>query len=115
MRKPLGSAGSETECRQGISDVFSKFEGSQKFYYISADEIYVKPRARFRAHNWIPQNPEVPNAVRTVLALMPKFLFGSPAFVARFIRVNNLEHKFLLCNLMNLLEILQSIGGRVVC
>ena len=45
----LGSAGNENECVQAVFDVFASLEEQEKFVFISADEIYVKPSIRFRA------------------------------------------------------------------
>ena len=95
--------------------MFSSLQEQQKFVYISADEIYVKPAVRFRASNVIgfAQNQDTPTPARTVLALMINFLRGTPAFVARLIPVVNLKHAFLVDLLLTLVEIIHQAGGYV--
>ena len=39
----FGSAGNETQCIQVANNVFSCLDELDKFVFISADEIYVKP------------------------------------------------------------------------
>ena len=45
----FGLAGNENECVQAVSDVFASLQEQEKFVFISADEIYVKPSICFRA------------------------------------------------------------------
>ena len=108
----FSSAGNKNECVQVVHDVFSSLQEQQKFVYISADEIYVKPAVRFRASHVIgfAQNQDSPTPARTVLALMINFLRGTSAFVARLIPVVNLKHAFLVDLLLTLIEIIHQAG-----
>ena len=71
----FGSAGNENECIQVVAEVVGALQEHEKFVYISADEIYVKPSIRYRGDLVIgfAENEETPAAARTVLAL-DKFL-----------------------------------------
>ena len=111
----FGSAGNEKECLQAVQDVFSVLNGQEKFVYISAEEIYVKPAIRFRVGHisGFAQNQEKHTAAKTVLALMINFMLGTPAFVARLIPVLNLKHTFLWDTLRALMTIVHQAGGYV--
>ena len=111
----FGSAGNENECIQVVADVFGTLQEHEKFVYISADEIYVKPSIRYRGGLVIgfAENQETPTAARTVLALMINFLGGTPAFVARISPVLDLKHEYLENLLMNLVTTIHKAGGFV--
>ena len=111
----FGSAWSESECVQAMNDVFASLEEHEKYVFISADEIYVKPSIRFRAGHVIgfAQNQETPTPAKTVLALMINFVRGAPAFVARVSPVLNLKHEYLLNIILDLVKVIHSAGGYV--
>ena len=112
----FGTAGSEQECIQVVSDVFSSLDNEwDKHVFISADEIYVTPTIRLRANHVLgyAQNRDTPVAAKTVLALMINFLRGKPAFVARLSPVRDLESKYLYDELLRLLGVIHSAGGHV--
>ena len=112
----FGSAGNAGECVQAIIDAFSTLEDHEKFVFISADEIYVKPAIRYRGGNVIgfAQNHDTPTPAKTVLAAMINFLRGSPASVARLVPVVNLKHKLLVDLLLVLISIIHESGGFVM-
>lgn len=112
----FGIAGSEQECIQVVSDVFSSLDNEcDKHVFISADEIYVLPTIRLRASHVLgfAQNKDTPVPAKTVLALMINFLRGKPAFVARLSPVRDLEYKYLFDELLRLLGIIHKAGGHV--
>ena len=90
------SAVNENECVQAVSDVSASLEEQEKFVFISAGEIYVKPSIRFRAGYIIglAQNQEKLTPAKTLLALMIKLVRGIITFVARLSPVLNLKHEY---------------------
>ena len=96
--------------------MFSTLEDHEKFVFISADEIYVKPAIRYRGGNVLgfAQNHDTPTPAKIVLAAVINFLRGSPAFVARLVPVANLKHEFLIDLLLVLISIIHEPGGFVM-
>ena len=112
----FGTAGSENECLQVISDVFESItDVRDKIVFISADEIYVRAAIRYRAAHVIgyAQNHKLPKPAKTILALMVNFMRGKPAFVARLSPVLNLEHSYLFDILLKVVEVIHEAGGYV--
>ena len=84
-------------------DVFYTLEDHEKFVFISADEIYVKPAIRYRGGKMLAFAQNQIN-----------FLRGFPAFVARLVPVVNLKHEFLVDRLLVLISIIHVSGGFVM-
>ena len=112
----LGTAGSSNECLKVVGNVFSELAETERFCYISADEIYVKAAVRYRGGGQIiglgvDQDP--PKPAKTILALMINFLYKIPAFIARLIAVTSLKAELLEEQLILLIHIIHNIGGYV--
>ena len=94
----LGSPGSLSECSEVVSNVFSKLDGFQKYCFITADEIHVKPSLQFQKDKVIGFAADVGNPciAKAVLEIMINPPVGAPAFVARLLPVFSLKCDFLI-------------------
>ena len=81
---------------QVISNVFSKLNGFEKYCFITADEIHVKPSLQFQKDKIIGFAADVdePCVAKTVLAVMINPSIRAPAFVARLLPVFSLKYEF---------------------
>ena len=111
----LGTAGSSNECIKVVGNVFSELADTEKFCYISADEIYVKAAVRYRGGQVIGLgvDEDPPKPAKTILALMINFLYKIPAFIARLIPVTSLKAELLEKQLILLIQIIHNAGGYV--
>ena len=68
----LGSPESLGECKEVVSNVFSKLDRFQKYCSITADEIHVKPSLQFQKDKVIGFAADIdyPCVAKTVLAIM---------------------------------------------
>ena len=111
----LGSAGSNTECKAVVSNVFSQLEGVGRSCFVTIDEIHVKPSIRYQANELVgmgvDQNP--PKPAKTMLALMINFIYNTPAFIARFIPLTSLVAEFMLDQIEILMKIAHEASGSV--
>ena len=108
----VAEAGGEQECVNVIKTVFWKLEGLEKFCFITADEIYVKPSVRFAGNKIIGMAvDDTTKPAKTCLAIMVNFLLGQPAFVARIVPVHSLKGDFLTEILLNVCRILNQEGA----
>lgn len=118
LKKHLGkfsSVGGEDECRETVSTVFSKLNDGQKKCFILFDEVYVKPSIRYRGGHLIGYAVDKPNEpARTLLAIMLKPMFGSPAFVTRLIPINSLSPSLLTQQLKMVISCVIENGGNVI-
>ena len=77
----LGSLESLGECKEGVSNVFSKLDGFQKYCSITADEIHVKPSLHFQKDKMVGFAADIdyPCVAKTVLAIMVNPSMGALA------------------------------------
>ena len=112
----LGSPDSLHECSEVISNVFSKLNGFEKYCFITADEIHVKPSLQFQKDKIIgfAADTDEPCVAKTVLAVMINPSMGAPAFfVARLLPVFSLKYEFLMNQVNIVMEIIHDAGGFV--
>ena len=111
----LGSPESLEECREVITNVFSKFIGIQKYCAITADEIHIKPSLQFQKDKVIgfAADVDTPCVAKTVLAVMINPSMGAPTFVARLLPVFSLKQEFLSDQINMVMKITHEVGGYV--
>ena len=111
----LGSPESLGECKEVISNVFSKLDGFQKYCSITADEIHVKPSLQFQKDKVIgfAADVDTPCVAKTVLAVMINPSMGASAFVARLLPVFSLKQEFLTDQINIVMKIIHEVGGYV--
>ena len=111
----LGSPDSLRKCSEDISNVFSKLNGFEKYCFITADEIHVKPSLQFQKDKIIGFTADVdePCVAKTVLAVMINPSMGAPAFVARLLPVFSLKYEFLMNQVNIVMKIIHDTGGFV--
>ena len=111
----LRSPDSLRECSEVISNVFSKLNGFEKYCFITADEIHVKPSLQFQKDKIIGFAADVdePCVAKTVLAVMINPSMGAPAFVARLLPVFSLKYEFLMNQVNIVMKIIHDACGFV--
>ena len=111
----LGSPESLGECKEVVSNVFSKLDGFQKYCSITADEIQVKPSLQFQMEKVIGFAAVIdyPCVAKTVLAIMINPSMGAPAFVARLLSVFSLKTEFLTNQINVMMNVIHGVGGYV--
>lgn len=111
----LGSPESIEVCKEVISSVFAKLDGLERYCFITADEIHVKPSVQFQKDQIIgfAVDCEEQKVAKTVLAIMINPSMGVPAFVARLLPINSLKHEFLKKQIDIVMEIVFEVGGFV--
>lgn len=111
----LGSPESIEVCKEVISSVFLKLDGLERYCFITADEIHVKPSVQFQKDQIIgfAVDSEEQKVAKTVLAIMINPSMGVPAFVARLLPIHSLKHEFLKEQIDIVMEIVFEVGGFV--
>ena len=98
-----------------VGRVFIKLDDNKKIYFISADEVYVKPAIEFRGDHTVGMavNQGQLCPAKTVLTIMNNPIFSAHAFVARLLQVNNLAAEFLFEQLPILINIIHESSEEV--
>jgi len=111
----LGSPESIRVCREVISSVFSQLSEIEKYCFITADEIHVKPSIQYQKDQIIgfAVDCEEQKVAKTILAIMINPSMGAPAFVARLLPVFSLKHDFLKEQVDIVMKIIFDVGGIV--
>ena len=85
----LGSPESRRECKEVVSNFFSKLDGFQKYCSITADGIHVKPSLQFQNEViGFAADIDYPCVAKTVLAIV---INPVPVFVAQLLPVFSLN------------------------
>ena len=88
------SLGKLPDCENTIEVVFSKLTDWQKYCEIGADEMHIKPAARYTRNCHISYSHDEPSKpAKTVLAIMIAPMMWAPAFVCRIVPVFSLKYE----------------------
>lgn len=110
----LGTPGTDKECRDTITKVYSTLTGKQLYTKIMVDEIHILPSIRYRGHHLVGRSVDNPDKIaKTVLGLMVETMYGGPSFMARLIPIFSLDAKLLFEQVLKLIEIIHEAGGFV--
>ena len=92
--------------------MFSKLDGLERYCFITADKIHVKPSVQFQKDQIIgfAVDSEEQKVAKAVLAIMINPLMGVPAFVARLLPIHSLKHEFLKEQIDIVMEIVFEVG-----
>ena len=90
----IDSLGKLHDCENTIDVVFSKLTDWQKYCEIGADEIHIKPAARYTRNRHISYSHNEPSKpAKTGLAIMIAPMMWAPAFVFRLVPVFSLKYE----------------------